>query len=162
MINRPNSSHTPYLKSIRSCPIILGQINSHDEKQCGSHKMSIDHCFLRPFIGQKGWGRPSSTTRRWRLKGPRKSSWTDNLHGFRHDVLWFFMIFQIWIRPTSKRYLWHKVWQTMLVAWFLDEYQGPSQVHGNIPWLVCENQVAFSWKCSKGRRLLDPHYFHRV
>ena len=48
-----------------------------------------DHCNLRALIGRKGGDRPSSLhTRRWRPKGPKKTSWMKSLHGVLHDRLW--------------------------------------------------------------------------
>ena len=47
------------------------------------------HCNLRVLIGQKGGDRPSSLhTRRWRPKGPKKTSWMKSLHGVLHGGLW--------------------------------------------------------------------------
>ena len=44
---------------------------------------------LRALIGRKGGGRPNSLyTRRWRSKGPKKTSWIKSLHGVLHGVLW--------------------------------------------------------------------------
>ena len=48
-----------------------------------------DHCKRRILIGRKGGDGPSSLhTRRWRPKGPKKSSWMKSLHGVLHGGLW--------------------------------------------------------------------------
>ena len=48
-----------------------------------------DHCNLRALIGRKGRDHPSSLhTRRWRSKGPKKTSWMKSLHGVLHGGLW--------------------------------------------------------------------------
>ena len=48
-----------------------------------------DHCNLRVLIGRKGGDCPSSLhTRRWRTKGPKKTSWMKSLHGVLHGILW--------------------------------------------------------------------------
>jgi hypothetical protein len=50
---------------------------------------ALDHGNVRALIGRKGGDRPSSLhTRRWRPKGPRKSSWMKSLHGVLHGGLW--------------------------------------------------------------------------
>ena len=44
---------------------------------------------LTMAIGRKGGDRPSSRhTRRWRSKGPKKSSWMKSLHGVLHGGRW--------------------------------------------------------------------------
>ena len=47
------------------------------------------YCNLRALIGRKGGDPPSSLhTRRWRPKGPEKTSWMRSLHGVLHGGLW--------------------------------------------------------------------------
>ena len=76
-----------------------------------------DHCNLRALIGWNGGDRPSSLhTRRWRPKGPKRSSWMKSLHGVLHGglrnrVSWSIGIF---VKPTSKRRAWRKFRETMI------------------------------------------------
>ena len=48
-----------------------------------------DHGNVIALIGRKGGDHPSSLhTRRWRPKGPKKSSWMKNLNGVLQGKLW--------------------------------------------------------------------------
>ena len=76
-----------------------------------------DHYRLRALIGRKGEDRPSSLhTQRWRPKGPKKTSWMESLHGVLHGGLWIKGSWspRVFVRPTSKRWAWHKVWETVI------------------------------------------------
>ena len=69
----------------------LSQLHGHNSWLVGEVALSAtspkklkarDHCNLRALIGRKGGNRPSSLhTRRWRSKGPKKTSWMKSLHG---------------------------------------------------------------------------------
>jgi hypothetical protein len=50
---------------------------------------TLDHGNVKALIGWKGGDGPSSLhTRRWRPKGPQKSSWMKSLHGVLNGGLW--------------------------------------------------------------------------
>jgi hypothetical protein len=115
---------------------------------------ACDHYILRSLIGWKVWDRPYSLhTRRWRPKDPNKLSWMNSLHWMIwimfHDLLEFVSC------PPPSRWARHKFKHTMLakeLLHYLDESQGPSQLHGHYPWLVCE--VALSEMSA------NTHVFH--
>jgi hypothetical protein len=87
-----------------------------------------DHCNLRALIGGKGGDRPSSLhTRRWRPKGPKKTSWIKSVHGILHGGLWirFHGFQEFLLGPPSK---------------------GGLKANFRIPWLSIKKNLA--WQIS--------------